>query len=260
MPDADTARTIIFCRCANAGVVPAETRAAVAAALAGRAGVTVVDDLCGCLASRDQRAAEWAAADRLAVVACHPRAVRWMFRWAGAPLDEIRVCFLNMRGQSASDIVAGLGDVEASAPALAESAGAEMAEEWPPWFPVIDYVRCTQCRQCLSFCLFGVYALSQEGRVVVENPRACKNNCPACARICPEVAIMFPKLSDAEDPLNGAEITDETNLKARARIDAHELLGDNVYAALAARRAEARKRRLKRDQGPETGDRGAHER
>lgn len=55
---------------------------------------------------------------------------------------------------------------------------------------------------------------------------------------------MFPKLPDAEAPLNGDEIGDEQNLKARARIKAHELLGDDPYAALAERQRQARGRRL----------------
>jgi ferredoxin len=81
---------------------------------------------------------------------------------------------------------------------------------------------------------------------VVANPRQCKNNCPACSRICPNVAIMFPKLPEAESPLNGDEIGDETALKARARINAGDILGSDVHAALAKRRDESARRRLKR--------------
>ena len=74
---------------------------------------------------------------------------------------------------------------------------------WVPWFPVIDYDRCRNCKQCLNFCLFGVYQLSPEGKVEVQNPSGCKTNCPACARMCPQKAIIFPKYADA--PINGDE-------------------------------------------------------
>ncbi len=241
---------ILYCRCAKTAVVPGETRRAVDEALAGRADAMVVDDFCAIAERRDPRLAELVAGERLIVVACHPRAVRWLFHWAGAPLDETKVVFLDMRKQSAPEILAVLaGKESAEAPADAIPAAAETgepAEEWVPWFPVIDHDRCRQCKQCLSFCLFGVYSTAPDGRVVVANPRGCKNNCPACSRICPEVAIIFPKLPEAEAPLNGAEIGDESGLKARARIKVQEILGDDIHAALAERQKEARKRRLRR--------------
>jgi NAD-dependent dihydropyrimidine dehydrogenase PreA subunit len=66
----------------------------------------------------------------------------------------------------------------------------------PRWYPVVDGSRCVQCGHCLQFCLFGVYALDADGKVVVENPDRCKPGCPACARICPHSAIMFPLYED----------------------------------------------------------------
>jgi NAD-dependent dihydropyrimidine dehydrogenase PreA subunit len=66
---------------------------------------------------------------------------------------------------------------------------------------VIDYDRCRNCKQCLNFCLFGVYQLSEEGKVEVRKPAGCKTNCPACARMCPQKAIIFPKYAEA--PING---------------------------------------------------------
>jgi NAD-dependent dihydropyrimidine dehydrogenase PreA subunit len=69
---------------------------------------------------------------------------------------------------------------------------------------VLDYDRCQNCKQCLNFCLFGVYALSEQGKVEVRKPSGCKTNCPACARMCPQKAIIFPKYADA--PINGEEV------------------------------------------------------
>ncbi|MCX6909968.1 MAG: ferredoxin family protein, partial [Verrucomicrobia bacterium] len=60
------------------------------------------------------------------------------------------------------------------------------------WYPVIDFGRCNQCMECLDFCLFGVYDVDENGRVVVESPDNCKKGCPACSRVCSENAILFP--------------------------------------------------------------------
>ena len=60
------------------------------------------------------------------------------------------------------------------------------------WYPVIDYSRCTNCMECIDFCLFGVYGVDEQERLLVENQDNCKKGCPACSRVCPEQAIMFP--------------------------------------------------------------------
>jgi len=114
-----------------------------------------------------------------------------------------------------------------------------------PWFPVIDYDRCTHCRQCLEFCLFGVYERDEGGKVIVAEPERCKTNCPACARLCPEVALIFPKADEC--PINGAEVVDEELERAKVKVNMERILGDDVYAALARRRAGGRTRLLKAD-------------
>ncbi len=60
------------------------------------------------------------------------------------------------------------------------------------WYPVIDYSRCTNCMECIDFCLFGVYGVDQNERILVESQDNCKRGCPACSRVCPEHAIIFP--------------------------------------------------------------------
>jgi NAD-dependent dihydropyrimidine dehydrogenase PreA subunit len=244
---------ILVCQCAGRDVVPADVKDRVLSALAaGPADFTVVRDLCGLCAVRDPALLALAArTTNLTVVACHARAVRWLLHAAGVPSPAGRLRVLDMRAQPAAAILKELSDTPAGSlpPAAAmrpDAPPAPAADDWPPWFPVIDQDRCRQCRQCLSFCLFGVYALSSEGQVYVANPQNCKNNCPACSRICPEVAIMFPKLDEAEGPLNGGEIGDETELKARAKVNVQEILGSDVYAALAERRRLAQARRLRR--------------
>ena len=72
------------------------------------------------------------------------------------------------------------------------------------WYPVIDYERCTGCRECLEFCLFGVYEIDDEDRVVASQPDACKPGCPACSRVCPSQAIMFP-LHETDEAIAGSD-------------------------------------------------------
>ncbi len=60
------------------------------------------------------------------------------------------------------------------------------------WYPVIDYDRCTNCMECIDFCLFGVYGVDHQERILVEQQDNCKKGCPACSRVCPENAIVFP--------------------------------------------------------------------
>jgi len=119
---------------------------------------------------------------------------------------------------------------------------------WKPWFPVIDYSRCTNCMQCLSFCLFDVYGVSQEGKIQVQNNDNCKTNCPACSRVCPEVAIMFPKYSAS--PINGDEVNTEDMRREKMKVDITSLLGGDIYASLKDRSAAA-KSRFSKERSPD---------
>ena len=40
----------------------------------------------------------------MTIAACYPRAVRWLFSSAGAPLDKERVAILNMREETAETV------------------------------------------------------------------------------------------------------------------------------------------------------------
>lgn len=111
---------------------------------------------------------------------------------------------------------------------------------WKPWFPVIDYQRCTNCMQCLSFCLFDVYGVSQEGKIRVQNQSNCKTECPACSRVCPEVAIMFPKYRHG--PINGEEVSADDVRREAMKVDISALLGGDIYSMLRDRSAKAKSR------------------
>ena len=104
-----TPARLIYCHCAFAQVVPTETKSAVLEQLsAAEVSFEAVPDLCEMAARRDPALAEIAAAQDVAIVACYPRAVRWLFNGAGVTLPE-HVRVLNMREQTADDISADLG-------------------------------------------------------------------------------------------------------------------------------------------------------
>ena len=241
-------RTIVFCECAYADIVPETTRQGLPAFLAS-VGVRYecVPDLCQLAADRDPRLRTWCAGEAsLVILACHPRAVRALFQAAGAPLQRSDVQFLNLRTQGVAEMAALLDlPVPAGVADAAGTATPWVTPAWIPWFPVIDRQRCVDCRQCVSFCLFGVYAEDVAGRVQVVQPRNCKDHCPACARICPEVAIIFPK--HPEEVISGEEIADEAGERAKARAQATQLHGTDPYAALQRRRRSAQIRLLAED-------------
>jgi NAD-dependent dihydropyrimidine dehydrogenase PreA subunit len=234
--------SIIYCHCAFGTVIPQDKKQAVFDALAGSGkAFHAAADLCQMAALRDPALKDFLTSDEVVFVACYPRAVKGLILAAGLGLVGKRVRYFNLLEQSVDEIKAGLFDGQPGAP-VQGTAPPEPEGDWIPWFPVIDYDRCKQCKQCLSFCLFGVYELASDGHVEVRNPRNCKTNCPACARICPEVAIQFPKFTEA--PINGAPILDETCERAKVKVNLDQMLGADVYAALAERRKKAKMRRL----------------
>ena len=231
---------VLLCRCAYTELAPGHVCDAMLAELSNAGvDVCVIPDLCELAARRDPSLREFVAGASVTVLACYPRTVKWLFDAAGLKDAASNLGVINIRTTHPEAIRA---TVQSS------GTGGSVTEvgvkgDWVPWFPVIDYSRCKSCRQCMEFCLFGVYELSDDGRVVVAHPRNCKNNCPACARICPEVAIIFPKLK--ESPLNGDEIDDENLEKARVQIDVDKILGSDVYSTLQERKRKRKKRLLK---------------
>lgn len=98
---------ILYCHCAYAKVVPADTKSAVLDGLA-RADVAfeAVPDLCEMAARKDPRLASLAGAGPLRIAACYPRAVRWLFASGGAALPAATV--FNMRTEPAETVLKGL--------------------------------------------------------------------------------------------------------------------------------------------------------
>ncbi len=237
-----SAGPILCCDCANTAIISEETKRDIRQGLqtCGRE-VVCVPDLCDLAANRDPLLARIAGADSPTVIACYPRAVRWLFHWAGAPLDADRVHLLNMRVLSGREILTAI--MQTTQPDSAESKAevrheatkdAVTAPDWQPWFPVIDYDRCTNCRQCLEFCLFGVYESGVAGEIEVRRPTQCKNNCPACARMCPAMAIMFPKI-DEVSPISGNDDARDASA-GKVCLTREQLFGGNLLERLRARR------------------------
>ena len=102
---------ILYCHCAYAKVVPSDVKAAVLNGLSeANVEFDAVPDLCEMAAHGDPRLRELAGQGPLTIAACYPRAVRWLFASAAAPLPEQSVRIWNMRVEPAETVVKGLLD------------------------------------------------------------------------------------------------------------------------------------------------------
>lgn len=101
---------LLYCHCAYAQVVPNETKHAVLRQLCDSgAAFDSVADLCEMSARRDPSLQSIASAGaQVKIAACFPRAVKWLFTAAGAPLPEGATEILNMREMTPDDVLAGL--------------------------------------------------------------------------------------------------------------------------------------------------------
>jgi len=100
---------ILYCNCTYAQVVPREVKEAVLKNLCD-SNVTfdAVADLCEMSARRDPALKRLAQGEGVKIAACYPRAVKWLFAAAQAPLAPEKTEVLNMRVQGAEAICAGL--------------------------------------------------------------------------------------------------------------------------------------------------------
>lgn len=110
---------ILYCHCAYAQVVPKAVKQDVLRALTDSdVDFDAVADLCEMSARRDPALASMVSmpaggdlTGNLTIVACYPRAVKWLFHAAGTPLPEEGVRVLNMRTDTAAQVVAALPGV-----------------------------------------------------------------------------------------------------------------------------------------------------
>ena len=100
---------ILYCHCAYAQVVPKEVKEDVLKRLcASGAAFDAVADLCDMSARKDPSLKKLVEGGDVKIVACYPRAVKWLFHAAGAPLPAEGVEILNMREQTADVVMESL--------------------------------------------------------------------------------------------------------------------------------------------------------
>jgi len=230
-------RKVIFCNC-GAKLIGAERIGAILEYLTeSQYPFSVISDLCGCSVDRINKLhALFLDADEYLIIACYPRAVGLLLENCGIDLHSKKFNYLNFREMKNYQILADISIFFSGETEMGHSDELISNTEWPSWFPVIDYSRCNTCGQCADFCLFGVYEKT-DNKVVVVNPKGCKNNCPACGRICPQTAIVFPKY-EHEGAIAGADAIDEIAEQQRQQHDINTILGSNIYKALEVRKAK----------------------
>lgn len=100
---------LLYCHCQYAQVVSPEVKAAVLKKLCeSNQPFEAVPDLCELSARRDPSLKRLAAAGPVKIAACFPRAVKWLFAAANAPLPLGATEVLNMRNQSADEVIGSL--------------------------------------------------------------------------------------------------------------------------------------------------------
>jgi len=104
---------ILFCNCTYAQIIPKEVKEAVLRKLC-ESGVAfdAVADLCEMSARQDSALKRLANGESVKIAACFPRAVKWLFAAAQAPLSAEGAEVLNMRTQTADEIVSALLDAQ----------------------------------------------------------------------------------------------------------------------------------------------------
>jgi len=115
-----SAPQILYCNCTYAQVVSKEVKEAVLRKLC-ESGVAfeAVADLCEMSARKDPSLQRFSTCGNLKIAACYPRAVKWLFASANAPLPVAQTQILNMRVQSAEEVCKAIenGVIEPNLPA-----------------------------------------------------------------------------------------------------------------------------------------------
>jgi len=186
---------------------------------------TLIDDLCGLAAKDEIKLSDISDENETVFIGCQPKAMSNLLERSGISVADGKFDFKNAK-ETPTDFIQNNGFKKGEAIKLSYD------EDWKPWYPVLDYELCTSCQKCLNFCLFGVFTMNDDGKVLVENPENCKDLCPACARTCPTSAIVFPK--HHESPIDGGkgELNDNTGGCLLTQIQK----SNDVYQVLANRR------------------------
>lgn len=199
--------------------------------------VFFVSDFCGICALEKEKVKSIISADtKTLIIACHKRSVESLLHFSGVDKDNCEIEYVDPLIEESDTIENKIVNFCGNERSSGQKLEVESKPEWPSWFPVIDYNRCVDCGQCADFCLFGTYE-KRDGKVIVTNPQACKNNCPACGRICPQSAIIFPKYPHG-GAISGTDSIDEVAEQERQQKDMDRILGSDIYRTLAERKAK----------------------
>lgn len=96
---------ILYCNCTYAQIIDPAVKAAVLRQLCDSGqSFEAVADLCEMSARKDPALGRLAAGSSVKIAACYPRAVKWLFASAGAPLDLARTEVVNMRELTAEQV------------------------------------------------------------------------------------------------------------------------------------------------------------
>ena len=100
---------VLFCNCTYAKVVPQSTKEGVLRKLCeSDVSFDAVADLCEMSARNDPALKRLTDEGPVKVVACFPRAVKWLFSAAEAPLNREQTQVINMRTDSVEEASAAL--------------------------------------------------------------------------------------------------------------------------------------------------------
>lgn len=230
-------KQIFICGCEKDGKIGKESVQKLIDTLEDKnIGYTYIEDMCGSILKHpDDLESLYTAKDAI-VFGCQARAMQHLVDNSGRKQEGTTAEYHHVDDQN-DDLIISVESNNGKALKI------KYADEWKPWYPVIDYERCNGCKKCLNFCLFSVYSVEDDGTVVVSASANCKDMCPACARVCPQNAIIFPK--HAESPIDGGEGDDNQMEKTNIL---EQIQNEDVYSVLSARRKNFQVSLLKKDQ------------
>ncbi len=228
-------KQVLFCHCKSNIVSPELENELTNYLNNSNLNITHIYDLCGiCVEEKEVTRNLFPNKKQTLLIACHTRTIDSLIRFSQINNTSSNYQLINVRDLSYNEITNQINAFKEDNGARGSVSTVKYNDEWPSWFPVIDYNRCVNCGQCADFCLFGTYS-KIDGKVIVSNPKACKNNCPACARLCPQTAIIFPKYKEG-GAISGSSMIDEQLEQERRRNDTHEILGSDIYKTLENRK------------------------
>lgn len=117
---ASDAPGLLYCNCTYAQIIDPAVKAAVLRRLCDSGqSFEAVADLCEMAARKDPALKRLASGGCVKIAACYPRAVKWLFSSAGAPLTPASTEVLNMRELAADPVAERLfaPDLAANLPA-----------------------------------------------------------------------------------------------------------------------------------------------